>query len=148
MTYIWDTNIILKAIRSISFLNNIKQKYNFNHPLNETCISAVSVGEMHALALRNHWGPIKMQELEQLIQTLRIIPVTDDPALIKMYAEIDVYSQSQHPTLRLPTPARKMGKNDLWIAATTAIYNATLLSTDADFEHLKDLFLYYEKIVV
>ena len=63
-----------------------------------------------------------------------------------MYAEIDVYSQSKHPTLRLPPSARKMGKNDLWIAATAAIHNATLLSTDADFEHLDSLFLYFEKI--
>jgi tRNA(fMet)-specific endonuclease VapC len=75
------------------------------------------------------------------------VPITYDPALIKMYAEIDVYSQSQHPTLRLPTSARKMGKNDLWIAATTAIYNATLLSTDADFTHLDGLFLAFEKII-
>jgi tRNA(fMet)-specific endonuclease VapC len=63
-----------------------------------------------------------------------------------MYAEIDVYSQSHHPILRLPTSARKMGKNDLWIAATAAILNATLLSTDADFEHLDNLFLYFERI--
>jgi tRNA(fMet)-specific endonuclease VapC len=63
-----------------------------------------------------------------------------------MYSEIDVYSQSKHPTLHLPTSARKMGKNDLWIAATAAVHNAVLLSSDADFEHLDGLFLYFEKI--
>ena len=42
--------------------------------------------------------------------------------------------------------ARKMGKNDLWIAATTAVFNATLLSTDNDFSHLNGQFLYFDKI--
>jgi tRNA(fMet)-specific endonuclease VapC len=58
-----------------------------------------------------------------------------------------VYSQSHHPILKLPHPARKMGKNDLWIAATTAIYNATLLSTDNDFTHLDGVFITFEKII-
>ena len=78
---------------------------------------------------------------------MEIKVVDDNNSLIQMYSEIDAYSQSQHPTLRLPTSARKMGKNDLWIAATTAVHNATLISTDADFDHLDGLFLYFEKIV-
>lgn len=64
-----------------------------------------------------------------------------------MYAEIAVYSQSKHLILKLPTSARKMGKNDLWIAATAAVHNATLIFTDADFDHLDGLFLYFDKII-
>ena len=41
---------------------------------------------------------------------------------------------------------RKMGKNDLWIAATTTIFNGTLLSADNDFSHLNGQFLYFDKI--
>ena len=148
MTYVWDTNIIILSLRNPLFLKGLDSKYNFFSPLNTLYISAVTIGEMHAFALRNRWGNKRLAEMAQMLNFTKPIPITADPALIQMYAEIDVYSQSQHPTLRLPTPARKMGKNDLWIAATTAIYNATLLSTDADFEHLKDLFFYYEKIVV
>ncbi len=34
-----------------------------------------------------------------------------------------------------------MGKNDLWIAATAFVYNIELLTTDKDFNHLKDEYL-------
>jgi tRNA(fMet)-specific endonuclease VapC len=36
--------------------------------------------------------------------------------------------------------ARNMGKNDLWIAATTAALGATLITTDQDFDHLLPAF--------
>ena len=101
---------------------------------------------MRSIAFSNRWGQKRTRDLEELLPSLGVIPVTDDPSLIQMYAEIDVYSKSQHPSLRLPTSARRMGKNDLWIAATTAIYNATLLSTHNDFTHLDGLFIAFEKI--
>ena len=147
MTYFWDTNILIHAVRKHWFLETLDEQFDFANPLNKSYISAVTIGEIHSIAFRNSWGKKKMDVLEAIIQNVQVIPVTDDPDLIKMYTEIDVYSQSQHPTLRLPTSARKMGKNDLWIAATAAIHNATLLSTDGDFEHLDNLFLYFEKIV-
>lgn len=147
MTYFWDTNIILHIIRNAEFFDALDKKYQFSHPLNKIYISSVTIGEVHAFALRNRWGQSKMSRLLHLLQTLEVISVTDDAALIKMYAEIDVYSQSKHPTLRLPTSARKMGKNDLWIAATTAVHNAILLSTDNDFNHLDGLFIAFDKIV-
>jgi tRNA(fMet)-specific endonuclease VapC len=147
MTYIWDTNILVYAVRDPLFLETLYDRYDLSNPLNKSYISAVTVGEIRAIAFRNRWGQKKTADLERLLPQLGVIAVTDDPVLIKMYAEIDVYSQSQHPTLRLPTSARKMGKNDLWIAATTAVYNATLLSTDADFTHLDGLFLAFEKII-
>ena len=34
-----------------------------------------------------------------------------------------------------------MGKNDIWIAATTSVLNATLLTTDNDFNHLQNEFI-------
>ena len=37
--------------------------------------------------------------------------------------------------------ARKMGKNDLWIASTAAFFNGTILTTDGDFSHLHNIFL-------
>jgi predicted nucleic acid-binding protein len=148
MTYIWDTNILLHALRKPDFLRQLNQKYNFDDNTNEVYISAVSVGEIHSIALRNRWGDARMKALNELLQTLEALPITDHPFLIGLYAEIDVFSQSHHPTLPLMTTARKMGKNDLWIAATTAFAQGTLISTDNDFEHLKDSFILFEKIVV
>jgi tRNA(fMet)-specific endonuclease VapC len=147
MTYVWDTNIIILASRDPQFLKNLDSQFDFFNRLNTIYISVVTIGEIHAFALRNRWGSKRLLEMANILKLATPVSITYDPALIKMYAEIDVYSQSQHPVLRLPTSARKMGKNDLWIAATTAVYNATLLSTDADFTHLDGLFLAFEKII-
>ena len=148
MTYVWDTNILLNIVRDTSFLEKLDEKYHFSDPNNRTFVSIVSIGEIHSIALRNRWGEKRMANLEQKLKLAICIPVTDNPKLIKMYSEIDAYSQSYHPSLKLPISARNMGKNDLWIAATTAVYNATLISTDADFDHLDGLFLYFEKIII
>ena len=148
MTYVWDTNILLNMIRDVSFFEKLDEKYHFSNPQNESFISAVSVGEIRSLAFRNRWGEKRLKILNQYLVRLKTIAVTDEEDLIAMYCEIDAYSQNQHPSLKLPISARNMGKNDLWIAATAAIHNGTLISTDADFDHLDGLFLYFEKIII
>ena len=147
MTYVWDTNILLLSVRDNSFIDRLNEQYGLFDPSNESLISVVSVGEIRSIAFRNRWGNQRLQRLNHFFTLLKTVPLTDDESIITMYAEIDTYSQSHHPTLRMPTSARKMGKNDLWIAATAAVRNATLISTDADFDHLDGLFLYFEKIV-
>ena len=146
MTYVWDTNIFIKSLRNRIFLSNINDQYDCFGESNELLVSAVTVGELYAFALRNRWGSRRITEMAQMIKLAKCISVTDDMDIIEMYADIDVYSQSKHPILRLPTSARKMGKNDLWIAATTALNNATLLSSDGDFDHLQGVFLSIVKI--
>ncbi len=42
--------------------------------------------------------------------------------------------------------ARNMGKNDIWIAATASVLDATLLTTDKDFNHLDGEFFQVGKI--
>jgi tRNA(fMet)-specific endonuclease VapC len=148
MTYIWDTNILLYSLRKPEFLESMKLRYALDNSLSDVSISTVTIGEIHAIALRNRWGQRRRTELAELLQSLKKIPVIDDTFLIQMYSEIDVYSQSHHPTLTLTGSARKMGKNDLWIAATTAAAQGTLISTDDDFTHLNGLFFFFEKIVV
>ena len=41
----------------------------------------------------------------------------------------------------------KMGKNDLWIAATTLVVGGVLLTTDADFDHLAPTGVKVERIL-
>lgn len=38
-----------------------------------------------------------------------------------------------------PKPAISMQQNDLWVAATAHESQAVLLSTDKDFEHMKEI---------
>ena len=148
MIYIWDTNILLHTLRKPDFFATLNLRFDFTNPLNEIYVSAVTVGEIHSIALRNRWGKHRMNDLKERLKTLKTVPVTDDDFLIQMYSEIDNYSQSHHPTLKLVGSARKMGKNDLWIAATAAVAQGTLISTDDDFTHLNGLFLFFDKIII
>ena len=146
MTSVWDTNIFIKAVRNPQFLTDLNNQYDCFNPSNQLLISAVTVGELYAFAQRNRWGSKRVANMLALLKFAKPVPVTDNMTIVQMYADIDTYSQSHHPTLKLPISARKMGKNDLWIAATTAIANATLLSADNDFEHLEGVFISFIKI--
>ncbi|MEN9611335.1 MAG: tRNA(fMet)-specific endonuclease VapC [Bacteroidota bacterium] len=148
MRYVLDTNILLHAMRNETFRKNLIHNYRLFQSPNQTILSAVSVGEIYSLALRNRWGEVRLNQLLRFLQKFTTVPVTDDPTFIEIYAEIDVFSQSHHPTLPLTTTARKMGKNDLWIATTAALFNATLITTDQDFTHLKDVFIDLETLTV
>ena len=83
--------------------------------------------------------------LEQRLVSLLVIPInrTDIHAA---YAEIQAYSQGKIATKPLGQSARNMGKNDLWIAATTHVLEASLLTADKDFQHLDQVYFPLELI--
>jgi predicted nucleic acid-binding protein len=87
MTYVWDTNILLQVLRSQDFYDMLNQQYDFTNPLNEVCISIVSVGEINAIALRNRWGTARLSYLSATLQTLKTVFIDDDPLLLQMYSE-------------------------------------------------------------
>ena len=68
-----------------------------------------------------------------------IIPI-DSKAIVEKYAEIDAFSQGVLLERELGHSAINMGKNDLWIAATTALVNGSLITTDNDFRHLENIY--------
>jgi tRNA(fMet)-specific endonuclease VapC len=146
MTYTLDTNILIHAVRETPLFKTINQKYGLINSSNQVIISAVSVGELHSFAMQNKWGTARMKAVDILINTFQAVPVTTHPIFVKTYAEIDAFSQGRHPTMKLNDSARNMGKNDLWIATTAAVHEATLLSMDADFKHLNSVFFYFEHI--
>ncbi len=69
-------------------------------------------------------------------------------SIISAYARIDAYSQGKLPENPLPQrmTSRNMGKNDVWIAATAHAANATLVTTDHDFDHLEGTFFKLNQI--
>lgn len=143
--FILDTNILVLAIRDSPVWKKIKAKYVLD--ADNAYISVVSKAEILSLAAQLEWGEEKKANLIELLENIEIIPIEAEE-LINAYVEIDLYSQKRAKGVDYPpkfTP-RNMGKNDLWIAATAYITNATLLSTDKDFEHLKDLFIHFEYI--
>jgi predicted nucleic acid-binding protein len=81
--------------------------------------------------------------LERLLSNLPIIDI-NIKEIIERYAEIDAYSQGKIGNIEFP--ARNMGKNDLWIAATSSFYDLVLVTTDNDFQHLDKNYLSLKNI--
>jgi tRNA(fMet)-specific endonuclease VapC len=141
MIYILDTNILIYLIRENPIVKAELTNLGIFEPKNTVSISIASFGEILSFAQQNNWGERKMDNLENLVQNLRPIPIIKRE-LVDTYAEIDTYSKGKLAERPLPTglTARKMGKNDLWIAATTHLTHATLITNDNDFDHLNGIY--------
>ena len=141
-TFILDTGILVGYIRGAGYAEYVEKRFEVSTPPNISVISVVTVGEIHSFAIQKGWGEKKKEQLRELLNK---IPAADinDPKIIERYAEIDAYSQGKFPSRQLPQgmSSRNMNKNDLWIAATASVLNATLLTIDKDFEHLNNVFL-------
>jgi tRNA(fMet)-specific endonuclease VapC len=145
MNYLFDTNIVLFYIKDWK----VRQLINKNHkPFkngNKALLSIVMIGELKSLAQRNQWSAKRVQELKDFLGRFIIINISSEP-LLNAYADIENFSQGKHQTLKLKTSARNMGKNDLWIAATTFITKSKLITMDKDFSHLDTI--YFELILM
>lgn len=125
--YILDTNIILAYIRKSILGAWIEAEYTLRSSMQTPLISIVTEGEIRSLALQRSWGSAIQREMQGLLNHFVIVDLSF-PGVVSAYAQIDYFSrQSGH----------RMGKNDLWIAATAQAAGAVLLTTDVDFSHLK-----------
>ena len=141
MIYLLDTNIVVHYVRASTTFDKANTKLRLFSASSRLYFSEVSRGEILSFAKRNRWGDRKMERLGNFLSNIKITPISSE-GVHEAYADIDAYSQSNHPTLSLPQgmTARNMGKNDLWIAATAHILRATLVTTDKDFDHLQHFF--------
>ena len=136
VSYLLDTNILVHYARRSRLQQVIESRHGLLTTETIPLISYVSEGEMASFVLQNGWGRDKQEQLAFLLSTFRRIPI-ETSSTLAAYAQIDVYSRDV---------GIKMGKNDLWIAATAQVTAATLLTTDKDFDHLDGLFLSREWI--
>lgn len=98
------------------------------------------------MAIRNRWGTNRKNSLNNILDLVDIIDVNG--LSVDTYAEIDTFSQRLNPSFEkypFDTP-RNMGKNDLWIACLATLLGLKLVTTDADFDHLHDIFFEVQKI--
>lgn len=121
-----DTNILLHVLRASSLGRHLIDGAQFRARKDAPQICIVTHGEILVLARANNHGPDKVARLEELLRELVIIDINSQP-VIEAYAGIDVSSRQQ---------GKKMGKNDLWIAACAVATRSVLLTTDNDFDHL------------
>ena len=100
----------------------------------------VTVAELKSFVLQRDYGEKKIGALEKLLKKFRIIDINIEEILAR-YAEIDAYSQGKLKGKKGTFSARNMGKNDLFIAATSSVYGLVLITTDKDFDHLSPEFI-------
>ena len=143
MNLLPDTNILLHLSKDVDFHPRIK----IINPDNwKMCASVVTIGELKSLAFQNNWGMRKLQSVTEILEDVVVVEVGEN--LVDTYAEIDAYSQRRNPRITdysFATP-RNMGKNDLWIAATASLLGLKLVTTDADFNHLHQVFMEVQMI--
>lgn len=141
-TYLLDTGILVGYVRGAAYAEYVEESFGVTKPPNIALISVVSKGEVYSLAMQFGWDDPRKKQLEDLLNKIPFVDVSSD-RIIRQYAEIDAFSQGKHPLQKLPNglSSRNMGKNDIWIAATASVINATLLTTDHDFDHLDGIYV-------
>ena len=138
MSFLFDTNILMHLTGDFGS-QQLRKIIDFDNQ--KTFVSITSVAELKSIALRNAWGVKKVEAIGKILGKVTVIEVTEN--LVNTYAEIDAYSQRRNPRITdypFATP-RNMGKNDLWIAATASLLGLKLVTTDADFNHLHQVFI-------
>ena len=145
MLFLFDTNIILIYLREQLAKQVIETVYNPFNSTNRLIVSVVTIGELKAFSLKNKWGRAKIQKMELFLTKFAVVDI-DKQDILNRYAEIDAFSQCRLDGRISNFTARNMGKNDLWIAATASVLDATLLTTDNDFDHLQNEFLTVARI--
>ena len=143
MNMLLDTNILVFNSRT----TDTDRFVDFIKPANSLLyISVVSEAEIKSIARKNKWGDERNDKLNNFLDEINIIAVTQ--SYVDTYVEIDSYSQRVNPDFKsypFDTP-RNMGKNDLWIASLAALLGLELVTTDADFDHLHNVFFPVRKI--
>lgn len=143
MNFIYDTNIILAIVRS----QKTDELIELLNPLDKNVyLSVIVEAEIKSIALQNKWGKKKIDKLDFYLDRFSFMEVTK--SLINTYIEIDTFSQRKNPNFSnydFDTP-KNMGKNDLWIASTATLLGLELVTTDADFAHLHNVFLEVRQI--
>lgn len=135
MTYLFDTNAIVHYLKDSTQKEAIERDLSPFAPGHRQIISIVTIGELFALATKNGWGKRRIEKMEIFLRQFAVIELRYG-ALLRAYADIDAYSHGKLKEFDVSFSARNMGKNDLWIAATARVSNASIITTDHDFSHL------------
>ncbi|WNG36962.1 type II toxin-antitoxin system VapC family toxin [Archangium violaceum] len=121
-----DTNTLIHLLKATTLGGRIADEHSLKSRSDRPLISIVTVGEALAFATKRGWGAPRITKLRELIHQLVIVDINSTDVL-EHYAALDAFCEVR---------GRALGKNDLWIAATTAATGALLLTTDKDFDPL------------
>lgn len=135
--YLLDTNIVLHIVRSNTLVADLEARFALFTGRNRYLISVATLAEVRVLGETYDWGEGKWAELTRLLKSCEVAPITTGD-MVDQYVVVDGYNRYM---------GRDMGsKNDLWIAATALVYDAVLLTTDKDFDHLTQIGVQVERL--
>lgn len=126
-----DTNILVQLVRANRLGEAIDSRFQLTASIEKPLVCVVTVGELLALAKKLGWGSSKIRLLEDLLQQFTLLDIHSEEVL-STYAELDFFLQRN---------GKSVEQNDIWIAATTIVAEAHLLTTDKDFDPLYPTFL-------
>jgi len=143
--FLLDTNMLLGLTRKAAWA---KWAYDFYELSRSDCVVFTSIickGEITALAEKRGWAANRRTQLDKVLSEFPSVN-PDRPEIIQAYAHIDAWTHGKLPGTAVtsppvPQPAVSMKQNDLWIAATARATKAKLLTTDKDFDHLRDIWI-------
>jgi predicted nucleic acid-binding protein len=159
--YLFDTNMLIGLERFRkdeskvgdglkTFLRQILLNENVN-----IALSVISLAEIVVLMDydKDHWKEPRTKSMIDIVSQMRLLPLSNN--LIQHYINLDLYARERKvsvfnkrdnthyliqktATNHKPQP-HKLGKNDLWIAATACEHDCCLVTSDKkDFRHLLD----------
>lgn len=132
-----DTNILLHLLRGRRAAEVLEREYAISRRSPRAIISVVSKGELKALAYKFEWSAAQHERVDAMLDALPAADISHR-SIWQRYAELD------HASAALGV---RMGKNDLWIAATTTVVDGVLVTTDGDFDHLPPAGLRVERVL-
>lgn len=110
-----DTAILVHVLRDDGLGRRVGVEHSLQTRPDKPLISIVTVGEALAFARKRSWGERRVEKLRELLRQLVVVDI-NSAEVLEMYAAIDAFCEAR---------GRKPGKNDLWIAATSAAAKAT-----------------------
>lgn len=146
-----DTCVFIHIVRETATGKKCLEELEKYDEAANVIVSVATKAELESFIAQNNWGKPKIERLNKILEEITYIDISNaDELLIDSYTEIDAFSKRKIKDKSgnlLNGSARKMGKNDLWIAATAYSLDIPLMTTDGDFDHLDDTMMNVMKIV-
>ena len=128
-SYVLDTSALLNLLRGKELGRQIDRAFGLRDAMYRHTISIVTHGELKVLAERNGWGEEKRSALAAALDNLVTVNIESEPL-------VDAYVRVEEGCRTAVGGARKMGQNDMWIAATALLCGLPIITTDHDLNHL------------
>jgi tRNA(fMet)-specific endonuclease VapC len=146
-----DTCVFIHIVKETSIGKNCLDELERYDAAANIVVSVVTKAELESFIAQNNWGKAKIEKLTKILAAITYIDINNaDQQLLDAYTEIDAFSKrkanDRHGNL-LAGSAKKMGKNDLWIAATAYALDIPLMTTDSDYDHLHLTMMRVVKVV-